>query len=81
MKPLLDEMFACVQITEPKITRSLTPDDIEEVTTRLKLREEVLQIHLGFFKPAIRWIWMMVKRATEIENTRNTEMSPEPSEQ
>jgi hypothetical protein len=81
MKPLLDEMFACVQITEPKITRSLTPDDIEEVTTRLKLREEVLQLHLGFFKPAIRWIWMMVKRATEIENTRNTEMSPEPSEQ
>lgn len=47
-EPLLDEMLECVQIAEPKITRTLTEDDIEEVTTLLFLRSEVLQLHTGF---------------------------------
>lgn len=46
--PLLDEMFACIQIVEPKIVRALTEDDIEEVRTRVNLRKEVFELHLGF---------------------------------
>jgi len=78
MKPLLDEMFQCIQIVEKMATRSLTPDDIEEVTTILKLRMEVLQLHMGFFKPAILWIWEMVKKVTENESMRNTSTSAAP---
>lgn len=46
--PLLDEMFACIQIVEPLIVRSPTEDDIEEVQTRLRLRQEVFELHAGF---------------------------------
>lgn len=53
LKPLLDEMMACVtrqpDPTRPEITRPLNGDsDIEEVTTRLLLRERLLDLHLGF---------------------------------
>lgn len=50
-KPLLDEMFTCLQIKpDPKkdFYRALIPDDIEEVYTRFKLREEILALHTGF---------------------------------
>lgn len=52
-QPLLDEMFACVQIVEDKITRPPTEDDIEEVETRLRLRSEVFELHSGFSPAAI----------------------------
>ena len=49
-KPLLDEMLACVQFQpSPKVTRALVEDDIEEVATLLRLRKEVLALHLDFF--------------------------------
>lgn len=49
-KPLLDEMFSCVQIQpSPNVTRRLIEDDIEEVATRLQLRKAVLDLHLSFF--------------------------------
>lgn len=48
LKPLFEEMFACVQIVEPAITRATTPDDIEEVQTRVTLRDEVIRLHTGF---------------------------------
>lgn len=52
-KPLLDEMFTCVQIQpSPNVTRSLISDDIEEVSTRLQLRKEVFNLHVGFFTGA-----------------------------
>ncbi|MEF3068043.1 hypothetical protein [Pandoraea apista] len=48
-KPLLDEMFSCVQIQpSPKVTRALIEDDIEEVATRLRLRKEVWNLHVDF---------------------------------
>lgn len=47
--PLLAEMMDCVTRIEPAITRPLIEDDIEEVSTRLKLRRAVLDLHLGFF--------------------------------
>ena len=48
MKPLLDEMMNCVQIVETAVTRALQKEDIEEISTLTKLRDEVIKIHLGF---------------------------------
>lgn len=56
LAPLFDEMFACVQFIpdprHPGVTRALIEDDIEEVTTRLRLRKEVFELHVGFFGAA-----------------------------
>lgn len=52
LEPLLDEMFDCIQIIpdlkKSAFARPLIEDDIEEVMTRLQLRDEVLELHLGF---------------------------------
>lgn len=48
---LMDEMMGCVTVraADPRILpRPLTEDDIEEVATLLKLRLEVLHLHMGF---------------------------------
>lgn len=56
-KPLLDEMWSCIQIMpDPKksqIVRNLIEEDIEEVMTRVKLRAEVWKLHTGFLKAAV----------------------------
>jgi hypothetical protein len=49
---LADELMECVQIVEEKLTRSLVDSDIEDVTTRLRLKSEVLKLIFGFFVPA-----------------------------
>lgn len=51
--PLLNELLECVRIIlDPKnmeVSQPITsPDDIEEVATRLWLRSEVLRLHTGF---------------------------------
>ena len=52
LEPLLAEMMACVVIvpspSQPAVTRKLLEDDIEEITTRLRLRTEVWKLHVGF---------------------------------
>jgi len=55
LKPLLDEMFGCVQYRPPggKGLPDQSINDgpysqVEEIATRLKLRAEVLELHLGF---------------------------------
>ena len=52
-KPLLDEMMDCVKFigdpARPEITRPLIADDTEEITTRMKLRKEVFELHAAFF--------------------------------
>lgn len=54
---LLDEMFGCVQFlpdpARPEVMRALVPDDTEEVSTRFRLRSEVLELHTGFSGAAI----------------------------
>jgi hypothetical protein len=49
---LMDEMFECVQIrpdpAHQSVVRKLIEDDIEEVSTRLRLRLEVFQLHVNF---------------------------------
>lgn len=59
-KPLLDQMMECVQFVgdingpkdqvtgAPLTARPLISDDTEEVATRLRLRSEVFEIHVGF---------------------------------
>ena len=52
--PLLAEAMACVRVIMPAFPdgRALVEDgngdDIEEVATRIKLRDEVFELHLGF---------------------------------
>ena len=59
MDPLMDQMMTCVAMIrdpnsidkltgEPVSTPIVSPDDIEEVQTRLWLRSEVLRVHTGF---------------------------------
>ena len=55
-KPLLDEMFECVQYmpdpSKPGLLRKPLDVDIEEISTRVKLRAEVWNLHTGFLKAA-----------------------------
>lgn len=50
-RPLLAEMMECVQVQLPdgKSARKILPNDIEEITTRVQLRAEVLSLHTDFF--------------------------------
>jgi hypothetical protein len=48
VKPLLDEMMACVQIRTPAAVRALVETDIEDIQTRAILRDEVFRVHAGF---------------------------------
>jgi hypothetical protein len=55
-EPLLDEMWNCVQIQpdprNPDVVRMLIEDDIFEPMTRMRLRVEVLKLHMGFLRAA-----------------------------
>lgn len=57
-EPLLDEMFDCVRFcpdgSHPEIVRPLIEDDIEEVGTRLRLRKDVLELHVDFSLPGVQ---------------------------
>jgi hypothetical protein len=54
LSPLLEEMMACVQIIpdakKTQVVRSLIEDDIEEIATRLSLRLEWWELHMGFLQ-------------------------------
>ena len=91
-EPLLDEMFAsCVAIVpdpdRPTVTRgaggigALIEDDIEEVSTRIHLRTEVLELHTGFSIAAVLSVLMIPAVAKESGDLSNTSISPAPSEQ
>ncbi len=71
-KPLLDEMFSCVEILPDakhlNVRRALIPVDIEEVSTRLKLRLEVWNLHMGFLKAALPSLSNLAKEAAGKSN-------------
>jgi hypothetical protein len=81
-EPLLDEMMSCVALM-PNPARPMTlisgpllDDQIEEVSTRLKLREEVISLHLGFsLAESISKFRTSVTQTTEL--TSNTATSLE----
>lgn len=82
-EPLLAEMFTCVQcVPDPnhtQVRRALIEDDIEEVTTRLMLRREVIDIHVGF--SAFAYLQAQV-RNREVSSTTSsaTPISQTPSD-
>lgn len=55
-KPLLEELMSCVQIipdpSKTHVVRDLIESDIEEIKTRLKLKWEVLNLHVDFSQAA-----------------------------
>lgn len=54
-EPLLDEMMDCVQIQpSPSVTRALIGDDIEEVSTLIRLRRETLKLHIEPFMKGVQ---------------------------
>lgn len=65
---LLNELMECVTMQpdpkRPEITRPLVENDIEEVATRLRLKDEVFRLHTGFsFADAASKLISMVKSA------------------
>ena len=54
IEPLFDEMMECVEFmpdpAKPHVVRKLFEGDIEEIMTRVNLRKEILQMHVGFSK-------------------------------
>ena len=58
-EPLLAEMFECVSVipdpSKPMIVRALAYDDsdIEEIMTRIKLREQIFKLHTDFLKAVV----------------------------
>lgn len=49
LEPLMAEMFGCVtRLEDVAGARALVQNDTEEVSTRVFLRGEVIQLHLGF---------------------------------
>jgi len=52
-EPLMDEMMRCVRIIPdmriPDMFRELQEEDIEEISTRIRLRQEVIALHTDFF--------------------------------
>ena len=76
---LMAEMFSCVMFV-PKhaagaelMPRRLIEEDIEEVTTRAKLRVEVLQLHTGFSLAAA--LSKFRSAAAPAKRSRNTRTS------
>lgn len=81
MDALMDEMLGCIAVipdpSKPFVKRPIrTEDDIEEVLTLLRLREEVLSLHLNFSIAAFRSKWMAARKTDE--PTPNTLTSPAP---
>lgn len=79
LKPLLDEMMNCVQRVMPAATRKLIEDDTEEITTRLRLRNEVLTLHMGFSPAAALFQAVAALSTPETQISSNTQTSEEES--
>jgi hypothetical protein len=53
-KPILDDMMSCVSLRMPDgSVRTILPSDIEEISTRIKLRGVMLEMHTSFFSSGI----------------------------
>lgn len=85
LKPLLDEMMECVGYQAPAgaiiNSPSQVASQIEEVATRMQLREEVLSLHLGFSIAAKLSELRVVAAALMAGLMQNTKTSPPSLEQ
>lgn len=80
-EPLLREMMACVQYVQerggPRDIDDAHGADIEEIATRLYLRDKVFELHTGFLvADAIR---EMLASAERKWSSESTPISPDPS--
>jgi len=75
-EPLLAEMWSCVQImpdpSKTHIVRNLIEEDIEEISTRVKIRAEVWKLHTGFLKAVAPSISEGSPAAARKKGSRNT---------
>ncbi len=78
--PLLARLMACVQIKEDAVTRPLTEFDIEEIPTRIKLRDEVIRLHVGFSlaEKLLEMAAMLMAMSATGGNSPTSDPSPEP---
>lgn len=80
-EPLLSEMWDCVQImpdpSKPHVVRPLIEEDVEEITTRVKIRAEVWKLHTGFLKAVAPSISGGSLAAASKKGSRNTKTSPQ----
>lgn len=84
-EPLLDDLLTCVQFVpdpaRPQVIRPIWEDDIEEIVTRLRLREEVISLHVNFSIAAWLSKFRQAVSAKMADDTSTTQISPPPSEQ
>jgi hypothetical protein len=84
-EPLLDEMLECVSVKpdpkRPEVVRALmVEEDIEEISTLLRLRQEVLELHTGFFSKGRPSEQTSPAPSTD-PSSSNTQTFPHPSVQ
>lgn len=79
-RPLLAKMFTCIQFSAPLKVRPIVEGDIEEVSTRLRLRKEVIELHTGFFSTAARLKLEREQAAVAESASQNTSTSPNGSQ-
>ena len=86
VKPLLDKMWTCVAVMSVDGSTpmpAMTNQMIEEVRTRVWLREEVLSLHLGFSVAArvsdLRGMVATLMTAGSTQNTSTSASGSEPS--
>jgi hypothetical protein len=77
-EPLLDEMMECISIqpdrSNPNIIRKPVDTDIEEVKTRLLLRQAIIELHLGFTLADVQS--RLTSATTAATPSSNTKTSP-----
>jgi hypothetical protein len=73
---LMDEMLICIKIIEsPTVARPLGGDgDIEEVSTLIRLRKELLELHMGFTFAELASILLAAASANQTDSP-NTQTS------
>lgn len=82
VEPLLDEMWACIAyIPNPAqpgsvVTGTMLDTQVEEVATRLLLRQEVLDLHLGFSLAEFTSTFRSAMTAMVADDTSSTPTSP-----
>jgi hypothetical protein len=76
-EPLLDEMMGCVHylpsLDAPDVHTPLVEHDIEEVSTRIFLRDKVFELHVGF-SPAARMSMSQSLAAQGQSNSETTQI-------
>jgi hypothetical protein len=78
-EPLLAEMWQCVQFqpdpSKPNILRPVFEEDIEDISTRIKLRAEVWKLHADFLKAVAPSMFDQDTPQAAANNSRNTKTS------